>query len=397
MRDTHGAMDEAFSFLNTVYLPDHFFGLVESRMLRGELPAFSLISQNQFTERAFSLAGYYAEQISIIMWRALDFRKINNPIYFCILDDFNKPSAFATKLNKDVYCIFVSTSIFVHISATANIAMSYLPIIDYFGFNRPPIVIEETDAARSDSFDDVRNKVITNMQHSDAYWPFVWGSLLCMINHELGHIINGHLDFKSVYAGKIRLLDGKEAALLDKTLEFDADSFCTKQFILHFQGQTPIPHHVEAVLGEPERLYAFCMISLVTMFQFEDITGVELNDEADAFLSHPPLRWRLFSCIETLHQCLAEVKGADYDAALIPMKTGMQLSAGLLMNSGDRKLRTQTNSATLKAEVDMRMKRLNIYLSVWAAIRDQLSLLKLGSHKLAPAQQPPDCRFDFSR
>lgn len=324
--------------------------------------------------------------------------EVRAKIYLCFVLDAEKDfQACAIRLGEDEYCVAVwlaapirTFKTIIQLMSTSAIAQHLEYTLDTYT-NRAEAMASDTFAAYTAlgfeapvKFDEPLKTLCSQI----AYGAIEW-----LVYHELGHIINGHLELGKELNDLTFILEDdpseeRDENLTSQALEVDADCFAT-WLLLQLRLQSPVaieesrPSTSDA---EKELLRLRCFVFGV----FAIVRGFDDHpfDEDTMFDSdHPPGVIRMNYMLDLVANTTIEYK-FPYKAKKIleaALDTVVALEQSIAQATG-----TKGGGRNVLTALELGWEPFNVpVLSRWAKLYPILEKFKLGTGKLAAPQYPP--------
>jgi|GEM_PF-2540365 len=344
------------------------------------------------------LAGrYYAFCRKSIdnLTRKLDVRA---KIYLCFILDAEKDfQACAIRLGEGEYCVAVWLAAPSRTIATITQLMSTSAIAEHLEYELDTYT-NRTEAMASDRFAAYTALGFeANVKFDDPLKTLrpqiAFGAIEWLVYHELGHIINGHLELGREWNGLTFILEDDRSKERDKNLtsqalENDADCFAT-WLLLQLRLQSPVAiEEIRPSTSEAEkallrlRCFVFGVFSIVRGFDNHPFDVATVFDS-----DHPPGVIRMNYMIDLIATTTLENK-FPYKAEKIveaALDTVVALEQSISQATG-----TTGGGRDVVAALTLAWEPFNVpILSRWAKLYPILDKSKMGTGKLAAPQYPP--------
>ncbi|PZP50013.1 MAG: hypothetical protein DI595_12240 [Agrobacterium fabrum] len=324
--------------------------------------------------------------------------EVRAKIYLCFILDAEKDlQACAVNLGEDEYCVAVWLAAPMRTIATITHLMSTSAIAQHLEYALDTYT-NRAEASASDTFAAYRalgfeapvefNEPLKTFCSQIAYGAIEW-----LVYHELGHIINGHLELGKEFNGLTFILEDdpseeRDENLTSQALELDADCFAT-WLLLQVRLQSPVA--IEEILpsaseAEKEllrlRCFVFGVFSIVRGFDDHPV-DVDTMFNSD----HPPGVIRMNYMIDLIANTTIENK-FPYKAEKIveaALDTVVALEQSISQATG-----TKGGGRNVLTALELAWEPFNVpVLSRWAKLHPILDKFKMGIGKLAAPQYPP--------
>lgn len=378
-----------------LYLPGEKFAQVEHELEKDGIGG-RIYKIDELTNFAVNPAAARAQWAQATGWAILNGCRmlgVNSPIYFCVLRS-NVRNAMAIGF-EDWSCIVVSDGL----AAQMFFLISELSFSQYFveyrsehtkfqsAFKYPlmPRSVTMKHLAESRSNNNTQGALIKTL---------TWVGVNFIANHELAHIVNGHLG--SGLVGSMLTEDRQVAEpdelQINRTIEYDADSLgiqLTLHYFLDWVGRAG--ESTEFLKGELDLVHtifagvdmAMCAIEAIQHYPLEDFHSY----------THPPAIFRLWGVSSVVQNA----------CRLLRARGLFSLSDSIIYDALDHVTRAIEWAIADRAQVapdpETLVKAASLYgghdaelHKCWARIRPGLEKQKLGHHKLAAAQYDLDGR-----
>ncbi|MGV2169750.1 hypothetical protein ACQZ40_25675 [Agrobacterium sp. 16-172Ci] len=327
--------------------------------------------------------------------RKLDVRA---KIYLCFVHDTEKDfQACAIRLGKDEYCVAVWLAAPIRTFRTVIQLMSTSAIAQHLEYTLDTYT-HRTEAMASDTFaaytalgfeapvkfDEPLKILCTQI----AYGAIEW-----LLYHELGHIINGHLELGKEFNGLTFILeddpsDERDDNLTSQALEYDADCFAT-WLLLQLRLQTPVA--IEEIRPSPSeaekellrlRCFVFGVSAIVRGFDDHpfDVSTIFNSD-------HPPgvIRMNYMIGLVAITELENKFPYKAEEIAEAALATVLALEQSISQATG-----TEDGRKNVLTALELAWEHFNVPVHVrWAELYPTLDKYKMGSGKLAARQYPP--------
>ncbi|HWV07888.1 hypothetical protein ACQZ6H_25860 [Agrobacterium fabrum] len=324
--------------------------------------------------------------------------EVRAKIYLCfILDSEKDLQACAVNLGEDEYCVAIWLAAPMRTIATITHLMSTSAIAQHFEYALGTYT-NRAEATASDTFAAYRalgfeapvdfDEPLKTFCSQIAYGAIEW-----LVYHELGHIINGHLELGKEFNGLTFILeddpsDERDENLTSQALELDADCFAT-WLLLQLWLQTPVSiEEIHLGISEADkqllrlRCFVFGVFAIVRGFDDHPFDVDTMFD-----FDHPPGVIRINYMIELIANTKRENK-FPYTAEKIveaALDTVVALEQSISQATG-----TTGGGGNVLTALTLGWKPFNApVLSRWAKLYPILDKFKMGIGKLAAPQYPP--------
>lgn len=230
-------------------------------------------------------------------------------IHLDFIDNDKSFNAVAFKREKS-YFIGINTETVNRLHIFFKYIMSFPEVLSSIGNSKNEIAPKNIDLNNFNRIIEPKDKF--RMDYSEQ---LLNSALQFLILHELGHIINGHVDLIEEWSGIpfiSEMADTAEKSDISKldfqTLEFDADSFATNiglQIIfIQYKTKEQLQEHVQPFFKSLEDAIFLWSFSTYAIFRFLDTNKYDFNG-LDNYL-HPYPGIRQHSVLDNIYSILED-------------------------------------------------------------------------------------------
>jgi Peptidase family M48 len=371
------------------YLPSELFGAVETELLKHGTLVARLYTIDDLamrtTEDNTTFEGVARDMCNVI-FRTMRSLNVDFPVYFCLVKNA-EPNAAAICFN-DWACIIVPDTLYSMTHWLLN-AISHAEAFRTIG---EPVQKPQGVAGDPMTRADMVRRIFTkkhdyNMDADQLLRLMTTLALAFVCNHELGHIINGHLRSGFSSTGTIvenhPIADSEQLAVM-RALEFDADVFGVQHTLqlAFFWMESEAPRTAKFLGNYESSMHLVCVSIYAVLSIFESERGGDRNYMSG---SHPPTPFRLQMVIAAAIELQKwwSAHGIDmggFNVLDVAASAAIRVMAALSEMTGRPVDSSSINTDPLTAS------QLNEVLRRWAEVRPRLEKCKFGFHELSPAQ-----------
>lgn len=366
------------------YLPDNRFGdienILEKRGFSGKIISYSdIYSLSPINAVLCNLADNIINYCNLT-WGC------NSEINICFIDCDGLENAFCSKIrDRYVICYFSGlTGLLARncsIWPCTEIGKEFMDISDDFHE-----VITEKNYKKLPRENGI--PIITTTKDPSLF-KLLCGVFGMVIFHEIGHILNGHLDFKIskenfLSIDGIHLFEDRSSSLRTyNTLEFDADAFAAIGWLNMVRSAmnkkySKVPEFLKFSYKFPNDLGEFSLICAFLMFLGDDVIPYRDNDDYTFDKTHARSDVRAWCIMLTIAEFLHRHRLSKNPYEHIASVYTSMISSSVLITGNDVK--------SMSEIMDYYLEYLNLVLPRWATLRDTLQLIKPSKlSNLAPA------------